>query len=115
MAEIKGDSAEAVALELLAIVARAQGVHLGNERAGWSEEQILRTYRKCLAAVNGGSSELASKVATPPLRQVTQLKDWAKSQPNEEAGDGLVNMARQFERLASALTAKTDAALAKRD
>ena len=115
MAEVKGDSAEAVALELLATVARAQGVHLDKERAGWSQEQILGTYRECLAAVNGGLSELPSNVARPPFRAVAQSQERAESEPNDEGRVGLVNMARQFDRLATALTAKVDAALAKRN
>ena len=113
MAEVKGDSAGAVALELLITVARAQGVHLDKERAGWSKEEILSIYRECLAAVNGGLPELPSNVARPPFRAVAQSQDRAESEPNEEARVGLVNMARQYERLATALTAKVDAALAK--
>jgi hypothetical protein len=60
MAEIKGDSAEAVAFELLVTIAKAQGVHLDKERAGWSKEQILATYRECLSAVRGGSAATAT-------------------------------------------------------
>jgi hypothetical protein len=50
------DSAEAVAWELLLMVARAEGVSLDAESSppGWSQEQILATYRECLGAVNGG-------------------------------------------------------------
>jgi hypothetical protein len=64
MAEIKGDSAETVAWELLVTVARAEGVYLDKKRAGRSKEQVLSTYRECLAAVKGSSRELT------PLRQV---------------------------------------------
>jgi hypothetical protein len=45
MPEITGDSAEAVALELLMTVARSEGVHLEKEKGGWSKEKILVTYR----------------------------------------------------------------------
>jgi hypothetical protein len=49
------DSPEAVGWELLLMVARAEGVSLDAESSpGWSKEQILATYRECLAAVNGG-------------------------------------------------------------
>ena len=65
MSEITGDSAEAIALELLMTVARAEGVHLDKEKGGWSREKILVTYRQCLAAVKGGPQEAA------PLRQVS--------------------------------------------
>ena len=64
MPEITGDSAEAIALELLMTVARAEGVQLDKEKGGWSREKILVTYRQCLAAVKGGPQEAA------PLRQV---------------------------------------------
>jgi hypothetical protein len=64
MADITGDSAEAVALELLVTIARAEGVYLDREKAGWSKEKILATYRECLSAVKGGSRE------PTPLRQV---------------------------------------------
>jgi hypothetical protein len=63
MAEPKNNSAEA--FELLVTIAKAEGVHLDNERAGWSKEQILATYRECLAAVRGGGAS-----ATAPLRLV---------------------------------------------
>ena len=65
MANITGDSAEAIALELLATVAKAEGVYLDKEKGGWSKEKILTTYRECLAAVRSGSREAA------PLRQVS--------------------------------------------
>ena len=65
MANITGDSAEAIALELLTTVARAEGVYLDKEKGGWSKEKILATYRECLAAVRSGSREPA------PLRQVS--------------------------------------------
>ena len=64
MVEIKGDSAEAVAFELLVTVARAQGVHLDKERAGWSKEKILNTYRECHAAVSGHLPEMPANVTT---------------------------------------------------
>ena len=41
MPEITGDSAEAIALELLMTVARAEGVHLDKEKGGWSRERSL--------------------------------------------------------------------------
>jgi hypothetical protein len=48
------DSVEAVAWELLLIVARAEGVDLtAGSSVGWSREQIIATYRECLAAVKG--------------------------------------------------------------
>jgi hypothetical protein len=48
------DSPEAVAWELLLIVAKAEGVSLtAGSSPGWSQEQILATYRECLAAVKG--------------------------------------------------------------
>lgn len=65
MAEITGDSPEAIAFELLLTLARAEGVHLDKEKGGWSREKILVTYRECLAAVKTGSREPA------PLRQVS--------------------------------------------
>jgi hypothetical protein len=64
MAEITGDSAEAIALELLMTVARAEGVQLDKDKGGWSKEKILVTYRECLAAVRSAPRE------APPLRQV---------------------------------------------
>ena len=67
MAEIKGDSPEAVALELLVTVARAQGVYLDKEKAGWSKEQSLNTYLECLAAVNGHLPEMPANVTTAPF------------------------------------------------
>ena len=66
MAEITGDSAEAVAWALLVTVARAEGVHLDKERAGWSKGHILSIYRECLAVVKGGSRELPASVAPWP-------------------------------------------------
>jgi hypothetical protein len=48
---IEGDSAEVVAFYLMVMVAKAEGVDLEKERAGWSREKILVTYRECLAAV----------------------------------------------------------------
>ena len=70
MAEIKGDSPEAVALNLLVTIARAAGVHLDKERAGWSKEQILDTYRDCLATVKGGphGSQNQSANVVKPFR-----------------------------------------------
>jgi hypothetical protein len=65
VAEIKGDSAETVAFDLMVTIARAEGVDLDKEKAGWSREKILATYRECLAAVKAGS---ASSV---PLRQAS--------------------------------------------
>ena len=44
-----------------------------------------------------------------------QFLEWAKSETNEEARVGLLDMACQYERLASDLTARIDAVLAKRD
>ena len=44
-----------------------------------------------------------------------QFREWAKSEPNEEARTSLLDMARQYERLATELTARIDAVLAKRD
>jgi hypothetical protein len=65
VAEIKGDSAEAVAFDLMVTIARAEGIDLDKEKAGWSKERILATYRECLAAVKGGS------VSSAALRQVS--------------------------------------------
>lgn len=62
--EISGDSAEAVAWALLLTVARAEGVYLDREKAGWSKEKILATYRECMAAVRATSRE------PTPLRQI---------------------------------------------
>jgi hypothetical protein len=59
-----GESAEAVALNLLVMVAKAEGVDLDKEKGGWSKQKILTTYRECLAAVASASREPA------PLRQV---------------------------------------------
>jgi hypothetical protein len=48
------DSPEAVAWELLLLVAKAESVNLtAGSSPGWSQEQILATYRECLAAVKG--------------------------------------------------------------
>lgn len=50
------DSPEAVAWELLLIVAKAEGVNLSpGSSPEWSQEKILATYRECLAAVKGGA------------------------------------------------------------
>ena len=69
MAEIKGDSAEAVALELLVTVARAEGVHLDKEKADWSKGHLLSIYQECLAVVKGGYREaLPGNIATLPAR-----------------------------------------------
>ena len=43
MPGITGDSAEAIALELLMTVARAEGVQLDKDKGGWSKEKILVT------------------------------------------------------------------------
>jgi hypothetical protein len=53
VAEPHGDSPEAVAWQLLLTVARAEGVRLERRRGGWSKDQILATYRECLATVKG--------------------------------------------------------------
>src|SRR5947207_6870238 len=70
MPEITADSAEAIALELLITVARAEGVHLDKEKGGWSREKILVTYRQCLAAVKrraaGGGTASASQLGRAP-------------------------------------------------
>jgi hypothetical protein len=43
-------------------------------------------------------------------------RDWAASEPNQQARDGLMDMALQYDRLVIELTAKIDQALrAKRD
>jgi hypothetical protein len=65
MAETKNNSAEAVALELWLTIAKAEGVHLDNEKAGWSKEQILAAYRECLAAVRGGGASAAAAPRWP--------------------------------------------------
>ena len=45
-----------------------------------------------------------------------QFRDWAASEPNPEARDGLMDMALQYDRLVIELTAKIDQAIrAKRD
>jgi len=43
-----------------------------------------------------------------------QFRGWAESESNERARVGLIELARQYERLASELTARIDAVLAKR-
>lgn len=53
----EGDSPEAVAWQLLLTIARAEGVHLERERGGWSKNQILATYRECLAVVKSETGE----------------------------------------------------------
>jgi len=68
MAELEGDSPEAVAWQLLLIIARAEGVDLDKEKGGWSKDQILAAYRECLATVCGEAQEPA------PLRHVSQGK-----------------------------------------
>lgn len=62
--DIQRTSAEAAALELLAIVARAEGVNLDKEPCGWSKAKILDTYRECLGTVK------SSRRWQPPLRVV---------------------------------------------
>ena len=57
MAEPCGDSPEAVAWQLLLTIARAEGVDLDQERGGWSKDQILASYRECLAAVKDEARE----------------------------------------------------------
>ena len=57
MAEFDGDSPEAVAWRLLLIIARAEGVDLEKEKGGWSKDQILATYRECLATVQGEAQQ----------------------------------------------------------
>jgi hypothetical protein len=48
------DSPEAVAWELLLIVAKAEGVNLSAASSSeWSQDQILVAYKECLAAVKG--------------------------------------------------------------
>jgi len=64
MAAFDGDSPEAVAWQLLLIIARAEGVDLDKEKGRWSKDQILAAYRECLAAVSGEAQE------PDPLRQV---------------------------------------------
>jgi hypothetical protein len=64
MAELDGDSPEAVAWQLLLIIARAEGVDLDEEKGGWSKDQILAAYRECLATVRGEAREPA------PLRRI---------------------------------------------
>jgi hypothetical protein len=44
-----------------------------------------------------------------------QFREWAKSETNGEARAGLLDMALQYERLASEVKARIDASLAKRD
>lgn len=45
-----------------------------------------------------------------------QFREWATSEPNPEARDGLIDMALQYDRLVVELTAKIDQAVrAKRD
>lgn len=41
-----------------------------------------------------------------------QFQEWAESEPNEEARVGLFDMARQYEQLKAALTARIHAVLA---
>jgi hypothetical protein len=60
-----GDSAEVAALNLLVVVAKAEGVDLDKDRGGWSKAKILATYRECLGAVRSGSRE------PTPLREVS--------------------------------------------
>jgi hypothetical protein len=43
-----------------------------------------------------------------------QFREWAKTETNEEARAGLLDMARQYERLATALTSRSTAPVAKR-
>jgi hypothetical protein len=43
-----------------------------------------------------------------------QFREWADSESNEKARVGLTGLARQYERLATELTARIDAVLAKR-
>jgi hypothetical protein len=65
VAGTKGDSAEAVAFDLMVTIARAEGIDLDKEKAGWSKERILATYRECLAAVKSGTPSVA------PIRQAS--------------------------------------------
>ena len=48
-----GDSLEAIAWQLLLVIARAEGVHLEQERGGWSKDQILAAYREAIAHNSG--------------------------------------------------------------
>jgi GSCFA family protein len=43
--------AEAVALKLLAVIAKAEGIDLDQVKGGWSRKEILASYRECLTAV----------------------------------------------------------------
>jgi hypothetical protein len=43
-----------------------------------------------------------------------QFREWAKTETNEEARAGLLDMARQYERLATAVTSRPTAPGAKR-
>jgi hypothetical protein len=65
MPQIMCDSAEAVALELLIIVARVEGVHLDQDECGWSKDKILATYRECLATVKGSGAPAAIRSLAP--------------------------------------------------
>jgi len=44
-----------------------------------------------------------------------QFRAWADNEPNDEARAGLLDMARQYERLVLELSARRNAGLAKRD
>ena len=48
---MRAESAEAAALKLLAVIARAKGVDLDTAKGGWSRKEILASYRECLTAV----------------------------------------------------------------
>jgi hypothetical protein len=48
------ECAEAAALRLLFTVAKAAGVDLDQENAGWSKKEILNSYRECVAEVRRG-------------------------------------------------------------
>jgi hypothetical protein len=65
MPELEGDSPEAVAWQLLLIIARAEGVDLDKVKGGWSRDQVLAAYRECLSTVKGEARE-----PTTQLRQI---------------------------------------------
>ena len=69
-----GDSPEAIAWQLLLIIARAEGVDLEQERGGWSKDQILATYRECLAAVRAESQEPPADPDADNVRLMSRKK-----------------------------------------
>jgi len=65
-----------------------------------------------LAPTGGGMTEIERYTHYSEL--AAQFRQWAGMETNEEARAGLLDMARQYERLAIDLKSRGDASVAKR-